>query len=100
MRSGKDRDKGMKKQDVKLEGFLTVISPQQHVRIMDETMTPTGNFLNPDEITAFKGNAVQAFKEYAGKGVMIKHIAPEVEKEQESGTPRYVMWMYCYFPQG
>lgn len=100
MRSGKDRDKGMKKQDVKLEGFLTVISPQQRVRIMDETMTPTGNFLNPDEITAFKGNAVQAFKEYAGKGVMIKHIAPEVEKEQESGTPRYVMWIYCYFPQG
>ena len=100
MRSGKDRDKGMKKQDVKLEGFLTVISPQQRVRIMDETMTPTGNFLNPDEITAFKGNAVQAFKEYAGKGVMIKHIAPEVEKEQESGTPRYVMWIYCYFLQG
>lgn len=100
MRSGKDRDKGMKKQDVKLEGFLTVISPQQRVRIMDETMTPTGNFLNPDEITAFKGNAVQAFKEYAGKGVMIKHIAPEVEKEQESGTSRYVMWIYCYFPQG
>lgn len=100
MRSGKDRDKGMKKQNVKLEGFLTVISPQQRVRIMDETMTPTGNFLNPDEITAFKGNAVQAFKEYAGKGVMIKHIAPEVEKEQESGTPRYVMWIYCYFPQG
>lgn len=100
MRSGKDRDKGMKKQDVKLEGFLTVISPQQRVRIIDETMTPTGNFLNPDEITAFKGNAVQAFKEYAGKGVTIKHIAPEVEKEQESGTPRYVMWIYCYFPQG
>ena len=90
----------MKKQDVKLEEFLTVISPQQRVRIMDETMTPTRNFLNPDEITAFKGNAVQAFKEYAGKGVMIKHIAPEVEKEQESGTPRYVMWIYCYFPQG
>lgn len=100
MRSGKDRDKGMKKQDVKLEEFLTVISPQQRVRIMDETMTPTRNFLNPDEITAFKGSAVQAFKEYAGKGVMIKHIAPEVEKEQESGTPRYVMWIYCYFPQG
>lgn len=88
----------MKKQDVKLEGFLTVISPQQTVRIMDETMTPTGMFLNPDEITAFKGNAVKAFKEYAGKGVLIKHIAPEVEKEQESGTPRYVMWIYCYFP--
>lgn len=88
----------MKKQDVKLEGFLTVISPGQTVRIMDETMSPTGMFLNPDEITAFKGKAVQAFKEYAGKGVMIKHIAPEVEKEQESKKPRYVMWIYCYFP--
>ncbi len=87
----------MTKQDVKLEAFLTVISPQQTVRIMDETMTPTGMFLNPDEITAFKGKAVQAFKEYAGKGVMIKHIAPEVEKEQESNKPRYVMWIYCYF---
>lgn len=87
----------MKKQDVKLEAFLTVISPQQTVRIMDETMSPTGMFLNPDEITAFKGNAVQAFKEYAGKGVMIKHIAPEVEKEQESKKSRYVMWIYCYF---
>ena len=85
----------MKKQDVKLEGFLTVISPGQTVRIMDETMSPTGTFKNPDEITAFKGKAVQA---YAGKGVMIKHIAPEVEKEQESKKPRYVMWIYCYFP--
>ena len=89
----------MTKQDVKLEALLTVISPQQTVRIMDETMTPTGMFLNPDEITAFKGNAVQAFKEYAGKGVMIKHIAPEVEKEVENGTPRYVMYIYCYFPR-
>lgn len=88
----------MTKQDVKLEALLTVISPQQTVRIMDETMTPTGMFLNPDEITAFKGKAVQAFKEYAGKGVMIKHIAPEVEKEQESKKQRYVMWIYCYFP--
>lgn len=87
----------MTKQDVKLEAFLTVISPQQTVRIMDETMTTTGMFLNPDEITAFKGKAVQAFKEYAGKGVMIKHIAPEVEKEHESNKPRYVMWIYCYF---
>ena len=55
--------------------------------------------MNPDEITQFKGNAVQAFKEYAGKGVMIKHIAPEVEKEVESQTPRYVMYIYCYFPR-
>ena len=34
-----------------------------------------GNFVNPDEITAFKGTAVKAFREYAGKGATIKHIS-------------------------
>lgn len=93
----------MEKQNVKLESLLTVISPGQVVRIMDETLTPTGNFANPDEITAFKGTAVKAFREYAGKGVMIKHISPEVEKEPEKEKKqdprhpgRYVLHIYIY----
>lgn len=87
----------MKKQDVKLEALLTVISPGQVVRIMDETLKPTWNFENPDEITAFKGTAVTAFREYAGKGATIKHISPEVEKEPDSKHPgRYVMHVYIY----
>lgn len=87
----------MEKQVVKLESLLTVISPGQVVRVMDETLTPTGNFANPDEITAFKGTAVKAFREYAGKGATIKHISPEVEKEPDSRHPgRYVMHIYIY----
>lgn len=86
----------MKKQDVKLEGFLTVISPQQTVRIMDETLTPTGFFVKPDEITAFKGTAVKAFREYAGKGATIKHVSPELERETDAAAPRYVMHIYIY----
>ena len=86
----------MTKQDVKLEAFLTVISPQQTVRIMDETMTTTGHFVNPDEITLLKETAVKAFREYAGKGYMIKHIAPQVEKETADNLPRYVMHIYIY----
>ena len=86
----------MEKQIVKLESILTVISPGQNVRIMDETLTPTGIFVNPDEITAFKGTAVKAFREYAGKGATIKHISPEVERETGSGTSRYVMHIYIY----
>ena len=85
----------MEKQVVKLESLLTVISPGQVVRIMDETLTPT--FADPDEITAFKGTAVKAFREYAGKGVKIKHISPEVEREPDSRHPgRYVMHIYIY----
>lgn len=87
----------MEKQVVKLESLLTVISPGQVVRIMDETLTPTRNFVDPDEITAFKGTAVKAFREYAGKGVTIKHISPEVEKEPDSRHPgRYVLHVYIY----
>ena len=92
----------MEKQVVKLESLLTVISPAQIVRIMDETLTPTGNFVDPDEVTAFKGTAAKAFREYAGKGVMIKHISPEVEKEPEveretgAAQGRYIMHVYIY----
>ena len=78
----------MKKQDVKLESFLTVISPQQTVRIMNET--------DPENLTIFKGTAVKAFREYAGKGITIKHISPEVEKETDQAMPRYVMHIYVY----
>ena len=86
----------MEKQAVKLESLLTVISPGQVVRIMDETLTPTGNFVNPDEITVFKGTAVKAFKEYAGKGAEIKHISPEVERETGAARGRYIMHIYIY----
>ena len=87
----------MEKQVVKLESLLTVISQAQIVRIMDETLTPTGNFVNPDEITAFKGTAAKAFREYAGKGVTVKHISPEVGRETDPNYPvRYVMHIYIY----
>lgn len=82
----------MKKADIKLEELLTVVGPSMIVRIMDETLTPTGMFINPDEITAFKGPAVKAFKEYAGKGHQVKHISPEVEKNEN----RYVLHIYIY----
>lgn len=86
----------MEKQDVKLESLLTVVSPGQMVRIMDETLAPAENFVNPDEITAFKGTAVKAFREYAGKGATVKHISPEAERETEAWTHRYVMHIYIY----
>lgn len=86
----------MKKQVVKLESLLTVISPAQVVRIMDETLTPTGNFVDPDEITAFKGTAAKAFREYAGKGATIKHISPEVEREAGAAQGHYIMHVYIY----
>ena len=86
----------MEKQVVKLESLLTVISPAQIVRIMDETLTPTGNFVDPDEITAFKGTATKAFREYAGKGATIKHISPEVEQETGAAHGRYIMHVYIY----
>lgn len=87
----------MKKQDVKLESLLTVISPVQVVRIMDETLVRTGNDVDPDKITVFKGTAVRAFREYAGKGVTIKHISPEIEKEPDAGDrERYIMHIYIY----
>ena len=86
----------MTKQDVKLEAFLTVISPQQTVRILDEELTPPSMVCDNAEITLFKGTAVKAFREYAGKGLMIKHIAPQVEKETADNLPRYVMHIYIY----
>ena len=82
----------MEKQVVKLESLLTVISPAQIVRIMDETLTPTGNFVDPDEITAFKGTAAKAFREYAGTGATIKHISPETG----AAHGRYIMHVYIY----
>lgn len=78
----------MKKQEVKLESLLTVISPQQIVRIMDET--------DPEHLTLFKGTAVKAFREYAGKGMTIKHISPDLERETEESQPRYVMHIFIY----
>ena len=82
----------MKKAEIALDKLLTVVGPSMIVRIMDETLTPTGFFSNPDEITAYKGPAAKAFKEYAGKGVQVKHISPEVEKE----GARYVLHIYIY----
>lgn len=86
----------MTKQDVKLEAFLTVISPGQVVRIMDENNAPQGKGVDPDEITEFKGTAAAAFREYAGKGVMLKHVSPELERETGSEKPRYTMHVYIY----
>lgn len=86
----------MEKQIVKVESLLTVISPQQTVRIMDDTLSKQGAGASPDEITLFKGAAVKAFREFAGKGATIKHISPEVERETGSDAPRYVMHVYIY----
>lgn len=82
----------MKKADIKLDEFLTVVGPSSYVRIMDETQTPTGHFVDPDEITIAKGPAAKVFKEVTGKGYMIKHISPEVEKNDG----RYVFHIYIY----
>lgn len=82
----------MKKADIKLEELLTVVGPSMIVRIMDETLTPTGMFVNPDEITAYKGAAAKAFREFSGKGNFVKHISPEVEKDAN----RYVLHIYIY----
>ena len=82
----------MKKANIKLEELLTVVGPSMIVRIMDETMTPTGMFLNPDEITVFRGAAAKAFREFSGSGKYVKHISPEVEKNDN----RYVLHIYIY----
>lgn len=87
----------MTKQNVKLEALLTVISPGQFVRIMDETLSSSGAHEDPDEITVFKGTAVKAFREYAGRGMTIKHISPEVERDTDYRNPgRYIMHIYIY----
>lgn len=86
----------MEKQIVKVESLLTVISPGQTVRIMDDTLSRQGAGASPDEITLFKGSAVKAFREFAGKGATIKHISPEVERETGGDAPRYVMHVYIY----
>ena len=93
----------MEKQVVKLEALLTVISPGQIVRILDETKAEPDSKAELDSgddteaITVFKGTAVKAFREFAGRGATIKHISPEVEKEHDSRHPgRYVMHVYIY----
>ncbi|OUP16449.1 hypothetical protein B5F29_14610 [Lachnoclostridium sp. An196] len=86
----------MEKQIVKVESLLTVISPQQTVRIMDDTLSKNGAGADPEEITLFKGAAVKAFREFAGKGATIKHISPEVERETDAEAPRYVMHIFIY----
>lgn len=86
----------MEKQIVKLESLLTVVSPQQHVRILDDENLGSGLAENVDEITLFKGPAVKAFREYAGHGVTVKHISPELEREVAEAKPRYVMHVYIY----
>lgn len=85
----------MTKQDVKLEEFLTVISPSQVVRIMDDEKSADGNG-DPDEMTLFRGTAAKAFREYAGKGFLLKHVSPELEKETAVAAPRYIMHIYIY----
>lgn len=83
----------MKKAEIALDKLLTVVGPSMIVRIMDEaTGSPTGQFDTPEDITIFKGAAAKAFKEYAGKGVLVKHISPEVEKDDK----RYVLHIYTY----
>lgn len=47
-----------------------------------------------ERMTLFKGSAVKAFREFAGKGATIKHISPEVE--QDADAQRYVMHVYIY----
>jgi len=84
----------MKKQDVKLESFLTVISPGQTVRIIPDSEDIKDFAI--DEVTEFKGTAVAAFREYAGRGVMIKHVSPELERETGEQTPRYIMHIFIY----
>lgn len=86
------RGQSMKKADIKLEELLTVVGPSMIVRIMDETMTPTGFFVNPDDITAFRGTAAKAFRAFSGSGKCVKHISPEVEKDDN----RYVLHIYIY----
>jgi hypothetical protein len=86
----------MEKQVVKVESLLTVISPGQIVRIMDDTLSKSGAGADPDDITIFKGTAVKAFREFAGKGATIKHISPEVERETADAAPRYVMHIFIY----
>lgn len=83
----------MEKQVVKVEALLTVISPQQTVRIMDDTLSKKGG-TDVERMTLFKGSAVKAFREFAGKGATIKHISPEVE--QDADAQRYVMHVYIY----
>lgn len=82
----------MKKAEINLDELLTVVGPSMIVRVMDETLTPTGFFSDPDEVTVYKGPAAKAFKEFAGKGRQVKHISPEVEKE----GGRYVLHIYAY----
>lgn len=90
----------MEKQDVKVESLLTVISPQQTVRIMDDALSERGAGDDPEKITLFKGTAVRAFREFAGKGATIKHISPEVERDTGAGAGRYVMHIFIYQEPG
>lgn len=86
----------MEKQVVKLESLLTVISPQQNVRILDDSKAKPESGENTEEITVFKGTAVKAFREFAGHGATIKHVSPELERETDEEKPRYVMHVYIY----
>lgn len=84
----------MEKRDVKLESFLTVISPGQTVRIIPDS--EQNRDFSIDEVTEFKGTAVAAFREYAGKRIMIKHVSPELERETGDEKPRYIMHVFIY----
>lgn len=86
----------MEKQVVKLESLLTVVSPQQTVRILDDENAKSGSAENVEEMTLFKGSAVKAFREFAGRGATIKHVSPELERETGEAKPRYVMHVYIY----
>lgn len=86
----------MEKQVVKLESLLTVISPQQTVRILDDTKAQPDSGENIEAITKFKGTAVKAFREFAGHGATIKHVSPELERKTDAENPRYVMHVYIY----
>lgn len=81
----------MKKAKISLADLLSVVSPSMVVRIMDSETSAEAS-PDPDDITVFRGTAISAFHECAGKLVYVKHISPEVEKIDS----RYVLNIYVY----
>lgn len=85
--------KTMKKADIKVEELLTVISPSMLVRIMDDERPG-----DQVEQSVFYGNAITAYREYDGKGALVKHIDPLSGTTDQNG--HYVLHIYIYPPKG
>lgn len=86
----------MKKADIRLRDFLTLIGPNTVVRIIDDTIPAKSKKEEEqaEEQTVRKGIAVRIFKELeADDGTMIKHISPNVEFDT---LGRYVVRIYVY----